>query len=79
MPTVATPSDNELLQRIERRLDEMLRLSALQTTSGLKQGPAIELLAGAGIDRNVIAGLLHTTPNTVSVTLSKYARKKRNE
>jgi hypothetical protein len=76
MPTIPTPSDSELLQRIETRLNQILRLAALQMTSGLKQAPAIELLATAGIDRTVIAELLHTTPNTVSVTLSKRSRKK---
>ena len=29
MPTAVTPSDNELLQRIETRLDQILRLVAL--------------------------------------------------
>jgi hypothetical protein len=78
MPTIATPSDSELLQRIETRLNQILRLAALQMTNGLKQAPAIELLTAAGIDRNVTAELLRTTPNTVSVTLSKRARKKQN-
>ena len=78
MPTIATPSDGELLQRIEARLNQMLRLAALQMTGGLKQAPAIELLAAAGIDRNTIGELLHTTPSTVRATLSKMARNKQN-
>ena len=66
---MATVND-EALERINAKLDQMLRLAALQITSGLKQGAAIQLLAAAGFDRRLIAELLHTTPNTVSVTLS---------
>jgi hypothetical protein len=66
---MATVND-EVLQRIEAKLDQMLRLAALQAANGLKKGPAIQLLAAAGFDRRLIAELLGTTPNTVSVTLS---------
>ena len=60
----------EVLERIENKLDRISRLIALQSTATLKQTPAIQLLANAGFDRQTIAELLHTTPNTVSVTLS---------
>jgi DNA-binding NarL/FixJ family response regulator len=63
-------ANDEVLLRIESKLDQVLRLIALQTTGSLKQAPAIQLLAAAGFERKVIAELLHTTPNTVSVTLS---------
>jgi len=63
-------TNDEILQRIESKLDQMLRLIALQATTNLKKGPAIQLLAGAGFERKLIADLLGTTPNTVSVTLS---------
>ena len=74
----STADDEEVLERIERKLDQMYRLAALWITTGLKQAPAIQLLASAGTDRNLIAEILHTTPNTVSVTLStmKKAKKK---
>ena len=65
-----TSDTGDVLQRIDTKLDQLLRLAALQTTSGLKQTPAIQLLAAAGLDRRIIAELLRTTPNTVSVTLS---------
>ena len=35
------------------------------------QGPQILFLNAIGLDRNEIAGLLNTTPGTVSVTLSQ--------
>ena len=48
----------------------MLRIIALQSTRELKQTQAIQLLGTAGFERQLIAELLKTTPNTVSVTLS---------
>jgi DNA-binding NarL/FixJ family response regulator len=67
---MATVND-DVLNRIESKLDQMLRMAALSMTNNMKQGPAIQLLYAAGLDRRVIAELLNTTPNTVSVTLSK--------
>ena len=67
---MATVND-DVLHRIELKLDQMLRIAALQMTNNMKQGPAIQLLASAGFDRRLISELLNTTPNTVSVTLSK--------
>lgn len=74
----ATATDVDVLGRIESKLDQILRLAALQMTAGLKQAPAIRLLAAAGFERRVIAELLSTTPNTVSVTLSMSKRGKLN-
>jgi hypothetical protein len=74
---MSTANDEEVLKRIEAKLDQMLRLAALRITTGLKQAPAIQLLASAGIDRNLIAEILNTTPNTVSVTLSTMKKAKK--
>ena len=78
MPMAPTVNDGNVLERIEAKLDQMLRLAALRMTNGLKQAPAIQLPAAARIDRNQIAELLHTTPNTVSVTLSTMKKAKQN-
>jgi hypothetical protein len=64
-------TENEILQSIEGKLDQMLRLAALQLTSNMKQVQAIQTLSAAGFERKLIADLLGTTPNTVSVTLAK--------
>jgi hypothetical protein len=72
-------ANDDVLLRIESKLDQMLRLIALRTTGGLKQGPAIQLLAAAGFERKVIADLLNTTPNTVSVTLSTSKAKAKSQ
>jgi DNA-binding CsgD family transcriptional regulator len=69
--------NEDVLLRIESKLDQMIRLAALQMTNGIKQTSAIELLASAGLDRRLIADLLNTTPNTVSVTLSTSKAKAR--
>lgn len=67
-----------MLERIEAKLDQILRLAALQITGNMKGVSAIRLLGAAGFDRQLIADLLGTTPNTVSVTMSnsRKARKK---
>lgn len=64
-------TENEILQSIEGKLDQMLRLAALQLTSNMKQVQAIQTLSAAGFERKLIADLLGTTPGTVSVTLAK--------
>lgn len=71
-----TGNDGDVLLRIEAKLEQMLRLAALQATAGMKQVQAIQTLTDAGVERRVIADLLHTTPNTVSVTMAKAKAKK---
>ena len=72
------PMGNEdVLQRIEAKLEQMLRLAAMQVTANVKQTQAIQLLNSAGFDRKFIADLLGTTPNTVSVTLAKAKARQR--
>jgi hypothetical protein len=70
-------TENELLQSIDGKLDQMLRLAALQLTSNMKQVQAIHSLSAAGFERRWIADLLGTTPGTVSVTLAKAKAKQR--
>lgn len=63
--------DNEdVFLRIEAKLEKVMRLLAVQITNGLKREPAIQMLAAAGLERQVIAEVLNTTPNTVSVIMS---------
>jgi hypothetical protein len=70
-------TENEILQSIETKLDQMLRLAALQLTSNMKQVQAIQTLSAAGFERRLIADLLGTTPGTVSVTLAKAKAKQK--
>ena len=73
---MATESE-EILQSINTKLDQMLRLAALQMASNMKQVQAIQALSAAGFERKLIADLLGTTPNTVSVTLAKAKAKQK--
>ena len=70
--------NEDVLERIESKLDQMLKLAALHATSRLKQTQAIQLLSAAGFERKLIASLLETTPNTVSVTLSTSKSKRKS-
>lgn len=67
----------ELLRSINSKIDQMLRLTALQIVANMKQSQAIQTLSAAGFDRKLIADLLGTTPNTVSVTLAKAKARQR--
>ena len=73
---MATESE-EILRSINTKLDQMLRLAALQMASNMKQVQAIQTLSAAGLERKLIADLLGTTPNTVSVTLAKAKAKQK--
>jgi hypothetical protein len=73
---MATESE-EILRSINTKLDQMLRLAALQMASNMKQVQAIQTLSAAGFERKLIADLLGTTPGTVSVTLAKAKAKQK--
>lgn len=65
-------ADNDkILQSIDAKLGQMLRLSVLQMASGMKQAQAIQILNAAGFERKLISDILNTTPSTVSVTLAR--------
>jgi len=71
-------TENELLPAIESmtdRLDILIRLQAQQIVSSMEsQKEKIVFLHKAGLAPKVIAAILGTSANTVSVTISK-ARK----
>jgi hypothetical protein len=70
--------NDEVLLRIEEKIGLMLRLIALQSTREMKQTHAIELLNASGFEPKLIADILDTTSNTVSVSLSKFKAKKKS-
>ena len=57
-------------QEILAELRVIRRLLAITVIEDKKQKDQVRILAAAGLDRNEIAGLLRTTPMTVSVTIS---------
>jgi DNA-directed RNA polymerase specialized sigma24 family protein len=58
------------------RLDALIRLVALTLPKDINQAKKIEILSGVGLSPAEIAGILGTTPNTVSVTLYDIRKKK---
>ena len=70
-------ANDDVLLRIDLKLGQMLRLIALQSTRELKQAQAIEFLSASGFEPKLIADMLKTTSNTVSVSLSKSKAKKK--
>lgn len=75
-------SDEQALEWIGGRLDMIIGLLAAGLASriadaGGKQVDQIVALSRAGLDRQTIARVLGTTPNTVSVALSSSAKKKK--
>ncbi len=70
---MATDKDADILAR----LDLLVRLQALSMMSRFESSKEkIQFLDAAGMEPKEIADLLQTSPNTVSVTLSKARKKK---
>jgi DNA-binding NarL/FixJ family response regulator len=61
------------------KLDTLVRLVAIGLCNGKSQREKIEILASAGLSPKVIAEMIGTTANTVSVSLSQLRRRKREE
>jgi DNA-directed RNA polymerase specialized sigma24 family protein len=68
---------DEALDKLAARVDALARMLALIGTANLKMGERIVLLGRAGFDRNWIADVCETTPDTVSVRLSEAKRRSR--
>jgi DNA-directed RNA polymerase specialized sigma24 family protein len=66
------------LSEISKKLDVLVRLSAINVTKGLKLKQQVTVLSDAGFQPRQIADMLGTTANTVSVTLHGI-RKERKE
>jgi transcriptional regulator len=71
--------DEGHLLEISRKLDVIIRLTAIDVIRGLKlQKDQIAILFDSGFKPKEIAEILKTTPNNVSVTLTQI-RKERNK
>ena len=69
---MANSIDEQILEELRR----MNRLLAVTSLRDLSKRERIELLANVGFPPREIADLIGTTPNTVSVELSKLRRRK---
>ena len=66
--------DSSQLRELTARMDAIIKILALTLPKELTQADKIVLLSDAGFQPKEIASILGTTPNTVSVTLSKMKR-----
>lgn len=64
-------------QLMLEKMDQLLRVTTINVTNGLKQREQIALLNRAGFPPKDIAGLLGTTKNTVSVALTAMRKAKK--
>jgi hypothetical protein len=62
--------------RLEQKLDALIRLTAVGVLGDRTGVEAITVLTRAGLDTDVIAGVVGTTPATVRATRSRTTRKK---
>ncbi len=67
--------EEEILIRMDRKLDAIVRLLAGTHIEGKSKTEAINILGVLGLDPNLIAEMVGTTPGTVHTRLSE-ARKK---
>lgn len=68
--------EEEQFEEVNKKLDKIIRLLALQSIAGKKGVEAIRGLSAAGFQPKDIAEILGTTPNTVRVSLSTMKKKK---
>jgi hypothetical protein len=68
----------ELLNSIDSKLDILIKLVATTAVRDKPLGEGGPLLAACGLDRNTIAEIYNTTPNSVSVQKS-VAKKRKNQ
>ncbi len=62
-------------QDLASKLDTLIRLSALQVLGEKSGAEAIVLLGRAGLDTDLIADIVGTTPATVRAALSRARRR----
>ena len=73
-PSQTVSIDSSQLRELTARMDAIIKILALTLPKELTQADKIALLSDAGFQPKEIAGILGTTANTVSVTLSKVKR-----
>ena len=61
--------DKEGASRIEAKLEAIIRLLAASMVQGKSLADSVQILSRLGLDRNQIAAICQTTPQTVSVRL----------
>lgn len=69
----------EILERIDTKLDIIIRLLGSKAIEGKGKTEAILTLGALGLDTNLIAEIVGTTPGAVSVRLSEARKKSKSQ
>jgi len=69
-------NSDDIFREMVAKLDQLVMLASTSAVRGLKPNEAISILGQIGLDRNVIAQIVGTTPDTVSVRLSEAKSRK---
>ena len=69
--------NDDVLQRIDTKLDQMLKLAAMQVTANMEGDTGDPDAQHSWLRPEIHSRLLGTTPNTVSVTLAKAKARQR--
>lgn len=72
---MGTESINRGATELGSKLDALIRLMAVSVLGDRTGGEAIDVLAKAGLDNELIADLVGTTPGTVRARRSSTSRK----
>lgn len=71
--------EEEILTRIDKKFDAIVRLLASRSIEGKNKTEAIIALGALGLDPNLIAEIVNTTSATVYARLSEAKRKSKVE
>lgn len=67
--------EEEILWSIDKKLDTVVKLLAGNCIQGKNKTDAIITLGDLGVDTDIIAQIVKTTPGTVSARLSEHRKK----
>lgn len=70
---------DQVLTEISKKLDHLVVLFATSMVKGMKANAAILALDAAGLDRNLIAQVVGTSPSSVRARLSEARLTKKTE
>lgn len=71
-------TDKKALSGIEQRMDAIICLLAAPIVNGKTLAETVPVLSRLGLDRNQIAAVCNTTPETVSVRLAEAKRRRQS-
>lgn len=70
------PTDDDRLDRVENKLDILIRLLGMTVGAGMSTAERAPILHRAGLDRTSIAAICDASVEAISVRLAEAKRKK---